>query len=220
MRTELAAQFKNALALSMLLHMAMFTLAVLIAAQWYSKRDKEYIAVELIRPSGGGQRMSAQAHHPHEVRPQKELKPQPEAKQDLPADDVMGLVNKIPESSPDAPSPVQTGSQPYDGPSGPEREGTGYHYSQRVSRVPSFKVQKKPVYPQSERTAGREARVVVEVFISEYGAVDRVTVIKSGGPLFDHAVVTAAKDSSFEPGYLDGKPVPVRVQIPYVFKLR
>jgi TonB family protein len=47
-----------------------------------------------------------------------------------------------------------------------------------------------------------------------------VKLIRSGGRLFDQAVMKAARDSSFEPGYRDDKPVPVRVQIPYSFKLR
>ena len=97
---------------------------------------------------------------------------------------------------------------------------TEYQPYFKVSRLPSFKVKVMPVYPPSERAAGTEARVVAQVFINRFGGIDNIEIIKSAGHLFDNAVIQAVKDSTFAPGYKDNEPVPVKVQIPYVFRLR
>jgi TonB family protein len=97
---------------------------------------------------------------------------------------------------------------------------TVYQPYYKVSKLPSFKVKVDPVYPPPERASGNEARVVAEVFINEFGGVDKIEIIKSGGPLFDNAVIQAIQDSSFTPGYENNEPVPVKVQQPYVFRLR
>jgi TonB family protein len=199
----------------MLLHLTLFSLFAVIVIKREGNKDIEYIPVELIRPSGDGQRATGGSNRP----PDAQLK-ESDPRQIPPAEEISGLINKVPETSPDAPSPAQAASPSYGNVSGPSQEGTGYQPFHTVSRVPFFKVQKKPAYPPSERTAGVEARVIVEVYINERGMVDKVKLVKSGGPLFDQAVMTAAMNSSFEPGYVDGKPVPVRVQIPYAFKLR
>jgi TonB family protein len=67
---------------------------------------------------------------------------------------------------------------------------------------------------------GSEARVLAEIYLNERGAVDDVTIKKSGGRLFDKAVIDAARLSSFHPGYMGEKAVPTVIQIPYVFKLK
>jgi len=211
-------QFRHALAVSVIFHLAVFSLAVLLAAQ-QGRGDSEYIAVDLIQPSGGG-RQALRIPRPPVAASGEEPLPHQETEQDRPAEDVMGLVKKIPESSPAAPSQAQSGFLSSSNIPGSPSAGTGYLPFHRLSRIPSFKVQTQPVYPPSERTAGAEARVIVEVYINENGTVDNVMLIKSGGRLFDQAVIKAARDSSFEPGYRDDKPVPVRVQIPYSFKLR
>ena len=67
---------------------------------------------------------------------------------------------------------------------------------------------------------GNEARVLAEIYLNERGAVDDVTIKKSGGKLFDKAVIDAARQSSFHPGYMGEKAVPTVIQIPYSFKLK
>jgi TonB family protein len=220
MRSAIAIQFRQALAFSLLFHAAMIGLAVFIAAQRPGMRDREYIAVDLVQPSGGGERTYVKPDQPPVTAPGKEPQPQEEVKQDLSAKEVTGLVSKVPEPSSAAPFPAQSESQPSGDIPGSPRAGNGYQPIQRISRVPSFKVQMKPVYPPSERAAGIEARVIVEVYINETGMIDDVKLIKSGGLPFDQAVMKAVQNCSFEPGYRDDKPVPVRVQIPYSFKLR
>ena len=95
-----------------------------------------------------------------------------------------------------------------------------YQPFHRLTRLPIYKTRIEPVYPLSERIAGREVRVLVEIFLNVHGGVDAVTIKKSGGEVFDQAVIRAVRASSFEPGYAGEQPVPTLLQIPYVFKLR
>lgn len=80
----------------------------------------------------------------------------------------------------------------------------------------------EPVYPNTGREwiTGGEARVLAMIYLDERGAVDDVTIKKSGGRLFDKAVINAVRQSSFQPGYMGEKAVPTVVQIPYTFKLK
>lgn len=89
----------------------------------------------------------------------------------------------------------------------------------KVGKPPVYKTKILPSYPESERAQGTETRVVAEVFITERGEVHEVRIAKSGGVAFDRAVIRSLKESVFAPGYIDDRPVAVRVQIPFLFKL-
>lgn len=90
----------------------------------------------------------------------------------------------------------------------------------RLSQAPRFLQRLDPAYPEAERASGREAKLVVEVVIDTHGRVVEATIVKSGGPHFDQAVLSAIKQSLFVPGYIDGRSVVVRFQIPFRFQLR
>lgn len=79
----------------------------------------------------------------------------------------------------------------------------------------------KPDYPPSERRAGNEGTVYVQVLVLPNGRVGDARVQKSSGfPRLDEAVVAEAKRSwRFTPGSEDGKPVQMWVTVPIVFKL-
>lgn len=104
-------------------------------------------------------------------------------------------------------------------PSGKRNKGD-YLAFYRLSRLPSFRLRSEPVYPGQERMTGSEARVLVQIYLDEHGAVDDVVIKKSGGKLFDTAVIDAVRQSSFHPGYMGDKAVPTVIQIPYTFKLK
>lgn len=89
-----------------------------------------------------------------------------------------------------------------------------------LSALPSFVRQVSPKYPEHARFAGKEAKVLAEVSIDVSGSVRSVRIIESSGEEFDQAVIDAIGKSLFTPGYQRGRPVAVRVQIPYSFKLR
>jgi len=90
----------------------------------------------------------------------------------------------------------------------------------RLTRLPQFLRRIEPVYPEGERTMGREASVLVEVVIDTRGRILEATILKSAGGNFDAAVLQALDQSLFAPGYIDDKEVVVRFQIPFVFRLR
>ncbi|RFA29270.1 hypothetical protein CAI21_09290 [Alkalilimnicola ehrlichii] len=70
------------------------------------------------------------------------------------------------------------------------------------------------------RQQGREGVVRLEVLIDHRGQVVQVTVSESAGEAFDQAAIAAMRASSFSPGRMDDKPVPVLMRIPVSFKLR
>lgn len=90
----------------------------------------------------------------------------------------------------------------------------------RLTKIPTFVFRMAPVYPERSRIAGKEASVMAEIDLDAKGSIIEIRIIKSGGKDFDLAVKNAIMASSFTPGFIKDQPVPVRVQIPYVFKLR
>jgi len=74
-------------------------------------------------------------------------------------------------------------------------------------------------FPPSEVKAGKGATVVLQIAIGATGTVAEVTVLESGGPAFDPPAVAAARQFVFEPAQVDGKPIPVKIQYRYVFKI-
>lgn len=95
-----------------------------------------------------------------------------------------------------------------------------YQAFYRLTKIPSLRSRAEPVYPNTERMTGNESRVLAEIYLDERGAVDDVTIKKSGGRLFDKAVIDAVRRSTFHPGYMGEKAVPTVIQIPYIFRLK
>lgn len=201
MKFTLSQEWSEAIAASVLFNLTLFTL---FASMTEKRGNKvvEYVPVDMIQLS-----QTAKIDQPPVLRPSAPVmgrQPQANAAPEPPKEKEMGLDKTGEEVAQPPPSPPQTSYMP----------------QHRVTRVPIFKTQVKPVYPFSERAAGIEARVIAEVYINEYGGVDEVKIVKSAGSVFDESVIRAVKDSSFSPGYLEGRPVAVKVQIPFVFKLR
>lgn len=216
-RDDADIRMRTVVAVSFFVHLLL--LSVLGGTDGMSEDDKKksYISVELIRKSAGFNQSSG----PSRSNPAKrtEAKPQRIEKEEAMQETSMSLTPVIaPAEQPVAAetSVVQAGPA-----AAPASGGDAdYQMVHRTSRPPVFRTQVNPVYPASERNAGKESRVVAEVYINRNGGVDEVKLIKSGGAAFDEAVIRALKASSFEPGYMDGRQVAVRMQIPYAFRLR
>ena len=91
-----------------------------------------------------------------------------------------------------------------------------------LTRQPIAKNQRlSEYYPEDELALGREATVLASILINDEGKVVEVDIVKSGGTSFDAAAKKALLENAFEiqPGYIDGRPVAVRIQIPVVFDL-
>ncbi len=89
-----------------------------------------------------------------------------------------------------------------------------------VTRLPRAIRSVEPEVPESFRSQGREAVVVVEVAISARGKVVDARVVKKAGFGLDEAAIDAARRTSFEPAMQGDHPVAVKMQIPYRFKVR
>ena len=88
-----------------------------------------------------------------------------------------------------------------------------------VSQLPHFKVQVQAVYPEAAKHSGVEGVVMLQVDLNSEGQVMDVQVIKGIGFGCDEAAVNAMKQSIFTPAYEGLIPVPVRIKIPYRFKI-
>lgn len=74
-------------------------------------------------------------------------------------------------------------------------------------------------YPEAERKAGREAKVVVKLRLGVSGKVEAVDVLQSGGAAFDAAARQVAERMRFSPAMKDGAPIPVALPQVILFKL-
>jgi len=90
----------------------------------------------------------------------------------------------------------------------------------KVMKLPEFITRVKPVYPAKAKLQGAESEVIIEVYIDAEGRPRKTLILRSGGEEFDKATADAISQSSFSPAISkEGKPVPVRVRIPFKFEL-
>jgi TonB family protein len=78
----------------------------------------------------------------------------------------------------------------------------------------------QPPYPENARKEGFEGTSIIEVTIGADGAVLGCSLATgSGNGSLDQAALDAARSSKFVPGTRDGKPVEMKVKVPFRFKL-
>lgn len=75
-------------------------------------------------------------------------------------------------------------------------------------------------YPESERRAGREGRVLVHLHIDAEGRVSPVDVVDSAGPAFDAAAQAVARLMRFSPALGRSGPVAVKLPQSIIFRLQ
>lgn len=80
----------------------------------------------------------------------------------------------------------------------------------------------EPEYPPVSRRLGEEGRVLLQVLVDPDGRVIDAKVVQSSGyPRLDQAAIEGVKeDYHFVPGTIDGKPQPMWLTIPFVWKLQ
>ncbi len=78
----------------------------------------------------------------------------------------------------------------------------------------------QPTYPEEARKAGVEGKAIVEVTVGADGVMRRCSlVVISGNASLDEAALQAVHVSKFAAGTRDGKPVEMKVRVPFQFKL-
>jgi len=75
------------------------------------------------------------------------------------------------------------------------------------------------IYPPEALASGAEADVIVEVTVGADGRTSDPRVVASGGPAFDTAALEAVGRWTFTPALEGGQAVPVRIRIPFSFRL-
>jgi TonB family protein len=92
--------------------------------------------------------------------------------------------------------------------------------AQPVLEPPQILEASEPVYPPEAATAGKTARVKLELVILPDGTTGEVKVLTPAGDGFDEAAVAAIKLYKWVPGKADGQPVAARIQYDVVFELK
>lgn len=77
----------------------------------------------------------------------------------------------------------------------------------------------KVVYPESEKKAGRQGKVLVALYINEKGDIEKKEIEKSVNAALDKAALDALTGIGFTPGRVNGKSVKTKIMLPIVFKL-
>ena len=93
-----------------------------------------------------------------------------------------------------------------------EQQGGNVTVGEAINKV-------EPVYPPIARAAHASGEVIVMVIIDEEGKVIAAQSV-SGHPLLQAASVKAARESTFNPTRVDGRPVKVTGTISYNFRLK
>lgn len=159
--------------------------------------------------------------------------PRPAAPEPEPAPPVP-TAPAVPGAAPGVPNPMVGGSNVLGNPSGsaagdPTATGGGGtgpgSRSARPQVLPRL-LNKDEVlanlrrfYPEAERRAGRESKVLVKLRVGTTGTVEGVDVLTSGGAAFDAAARAVAERMRFSPAKLDGEPVAVGLPQLIIFKL-
>ena len=86
--------------------------------------------------------------------------------------------------------------------------------------MPKARSQRAPVFPAMRQRRVSSGEAVVEFYIGEDGAVLLPQAVSASAEEFGYAAVQAVSQWLFEPPRIKGKPVLVRAQIPFDFKLQ
>ena len=99
----------------------------------------------------------------------------------------------------------------------------GYYEATGVDRGPSFNradLASRIRYPSLAKRQGIEGLVMLRLFISDSGKVERIEVEEDPGYGLAEAAVKAFTDLQGEPALLEGKAVPVTLRYPVRFSLQ
>lgn len=86
-----------------------------------------------------------------------------------------------------------------------------------VDRAPRKRSCPRPDFPEALRREGLEGRVIVSVDVTTDGRTRDAKLVTRLHPELDRNALRAALRCRFDPAMLDGKPVLVRIPIPFRF---
>jgi len=78
----------------------------------------------------------------------------------------------------------------------------------------------EPVYPHEELAKGIEGSVTVELFVNEYGRVEKATVLSALGPVgFQESALDAVQQFVFQPPVENGRPTSMWIKFLIKFRI-
>jgi TonB family protein len=91
----------------------------------------------------------------------------------------------------------------------------------QLDKLPVPLKQVPPVYPEQEKKDGITGEVHLRLHVNAVGLVDTLATVKEveGHPAFATAATIAARQWTFKPGEIAGKPVDCWIQVPFKFRL-
>jgi TonB family protein len=102
---------------------------------------------------------------------------------------------------------------------GPDRRRSGRVASFAAGITPPRRIGgPSPIYPEAAADHGLEGAPVVELWVSEAGAVVNVAIVESAGPILDEALVSAVSEWRFAPALSAGVPVALRITVQHLFR--
>lgn len=235
--------FRNALAASLALHAGFWLLGV----RWTMPGLDSIPAVEidLTQPPGTGpaklgapKRLDPKARGiakpaPEPVTPEQVAAPAPPAPPPdwvLPGPQTQMIEKPAPPATTPGGALEGTGTAAKVGGSGEGSDegvpgGTGTGGGGRVLAFPKLLnrdavlASLKRLYPESERLAGREGRVVVALHIGADGQIRGVDILDSAGAAFDKVASDVSRMMRFTPAQAEHGPVAVKIKMPMEFRL-
>lgn len=93
----------------------------------------------------------------------------------------------------------------------------GIYYSGPEVSTPVMLTTVSALYPQSLSRQDPQGMTVMATVIDARGLPTHIQVLHSHGDDYDQCAVAALKQSTFQPGMLNGKPVPVWIDVRVVF---
>ena len=79
---------------------------------------------------------------------------------------------------------------------------------------------RRMIYPEAAKRSRITGQVMVQFVVAPNGQATNIHVTESVHPILDHEALRVIRESPFMPGMLDGRAVPVRMQLPLSFNMR
>lgn len=76
-----------------------------------------------------------------------------------------------------------------------------------------------PKYPHEMLQRGKQGKTLLMLRVDETGEVSAVKVLASSNDLFSEAAIKSVKNWYFQPGTVDGVPIPQTVTVPVNFEI-
>lgn len=100
----------------------------------------------------------------------------------------------------------------------PSPDESGIYYAGPEVTAPRLLRMMSAAYPTSTPSKGTQGMTVLAMVINANGAPDHIQILRSHGDAYDQTAIAAVQQSTFAPGKLGDKPVPVWIDVRVVFR--